>query len=168
MPFNTPEKKRAYERLTRERYAARAFEFLKNRPLYKRWAGIKTRCYNASSVSYPYYGGRGILMCDQWRNSYEAFEADMLPSWQPGLTLDRIDNDGPYSPQNCRWATRTEQMRNMRGNVFIDTPWGSMTLADAAIRSGIDATMLGWRLKNSKPLFTPVRDTRYRSKKKSF
>jgi hypothetical protein len=157
VPFNTNEKKRAYERANKESYAARAREFHKDRPLYKRWAGIKTRCYNPKAPHYQWYGGRGIVMCDRWRDSYRAFEADMLPTYQPGLTIERIDNDGPYAPENCRWATHAEQNRNTRSNVVIDSPWGRMTLADAESPSGISEETLGWRFKHGKPLFAAVR-----------
>lgn len=81
--------------------------------LYAVWKTMRSRCYNPKHVSYQNYGARGIYVCDEWRNSYEAFVNDM--GERPvGLTLERINNDGPYAPWNCKWATCLEQSKNKR------------------------------------------------------
>lgn len=85
----------------------------KRHPLYSIWCGMKKRCYTPSCDSYPYYGGRGIKVCDKWKNNFSAFVADMGDRPQ-GTTLDRVDGDRDYSPENCRWADHSTQMKNRK------------------------------------------------------
>jgi len=84
--------------------------------LYPTWKMMMHRCYNTKLLRYVDYGGRGIIVCDVWRDDVGKFIDDMYPSFEEGLTLDRIDNDAHYTPDNCKWSTKAEQNRNARSN----------------------------------------------------
>lgn len=103
-----------------------------------------SRCLNPNAPHYADYGGRGITVCERWRE-FSNFYADMGAK-PPGLTLERIDNDKGYSPENCRWATREEQARNRRSNRLITYEGVTATLAETARRVGMGVTTLRGRL----------------------
>jgi len=109
------------------------------------WSDMRRRCEKPNHHAYAYYGGRGISVCDRWRK-FENFLADMHPSYVKGLTLDRIDNNGPYSPENCRWATRQVQASNQRSNRLVHTSQGVLTLAEASRRAGVDGNTMKARI----------------------
>ncbi len=88
-------------------------------PAYSSWLQMRRRCTEVRHHAYASYGGRGITVCDRWKDSFENFLADMPPHPGKGYSLDRIDNNGNYEPGNCRWATKKEQSRNSRWNCIV-------------------------------------------------
>lgn len=120
-------------------------------PAYWVWRSMRDRCRLPSHHAWANYGGRGIKVCPQWDASFEAFWADMGPTYQRGLSLDRIDVNRGYCPENCRWVAFKTQNNNRRSNRYVDTPWGLMTVAEAAERSGIPKTTLTYRLDHGCP-----------------
>lgn len=92
---------------------------LKSHPLYSVWRGIKDRCLNEKSLHWPDYGGRGIYICDSWKDSVVNFYNDMHEGYEKGLHIGRIDNNGPYSKENCRWETPWQNSLNKRNSVYI-------------------------------------------------
>lgn len=124
---------------------------MSSHPMYLGWEAMKRRCASNTPATKKIYKDRGIVVCERWKDSFEAFRDDMGPKWAPGLTLDRIDNEKGYEPSNCRWATASMQARNKRINVYIETPWGTMLRADAAARAGISVGALIHRMQNGWP-----------------
>lgn len=114
-------------------------------PEYETWRGMIERCANPDHVGAVSYVTRGITVCERWRESFEAFLADMGPRPE-GKTIDRIDNSGPYSPENCRWATNAEQSRNKRNNHMLTARGETLCLADWAARVGTSPTTILGRL----------------------
>lgn len=104
---------------------------------YRSWTAMKARCLNVSHKHFPLYGGRGISICEDWKDSFEAFYRDMGPKPSSAHTLDRIDTDGDYCPSNCRWATQREQMNNVRRNRLVTYRSKRMTISEAARLAGV-------------------------------
>lgn len=127
---------------------------MKGTPEYKTWLWMKRRCNSPTQAikDYPFYGGRGIKVCERWENSFDAFYNDMGKRPSKKHTLDRIDNDGPYSPENCRWVTRKKQANNRRNNVNITFSGQTMTVAQWARVIGISENTLRSRLYHNWPI----------------
>lgn len=120
--------------------------------LYKIWGNMTHRCHNSSDARYKDYGGRGISVCDEWLNNPAAFVSwSLLNGYGAELSLERKDNNLGYCPENCKWTTRKDQMRNKRDNHIIDTPLGPMCIVDAAERAGVKYSTLSNRVWNGKP-----------------
>ena len=100
------------------------------------WKAMHQRCNSPTATHYDRYGGRGIVVCERW-DSYDNFLADMGEQPSKGMSIERIDNDGNYEPENCRWATHTEQMRNTRRNRYVEYGGRRMALSEAAELAGI-------------------------------
>jgi hypothetical protein len=135
-------------------------------PLYRVWAGMIARCENQNSPHFPDYGGRGITVCAEWRNSFEAFERDMATGYRAGLSIDRVNNSLGYFASNCRWATDTQQNRNRRFNRLITFEGETHCLTEWAELVGIKPTTLSQRLNRGWPVeraLTQGVDTRMRA-----
>lgn len=115
-------------------------------PEHKIWMGIKCRCKCPSATGYSRYGGRDIAVCESWRDSFEAFYRDMGPRPTPKHTVERKDNDKGYCKENCVWATRTEQMRNMSRNHLITFNGKTQCLQEWAEEFGLNKATLRRRL----------------------
>lgn len=132
--------------------------------IYKVWTSMRLRCNNKLDRGYDNYGGRGIKVCERWETSFENFLADMGYS-PPGMSLDRIDNDGDYEPENCRWATPSQQLGNQRKSVRFKVDGVEMCLMEISIKYKISYNTLHQRVRKgmsiqdaiSKPI-----DTRYK------
>lgn len=132
---------------------------LARRRTYSSWYSMKDRCYNERCNNFKNYGARGILVCDSWLFSFEHFLADM--GYRPeGLTLERINNDGGYQPDNCRWATRAEQRVNQRTCNYLELDGERKPLRLFAREYGISEATLYQRLKRGmsvrEALTTPI------------
>jgi len=132
-----------------------------NTRLYKEWRGMKVRCNNPTDQHWPDYGGRGIRLCDEWNESYEAFaEWAKANGYDDSLTIDRIDVNGNYEPSNCRWVTQKEQSNNKRTNVYLTYKGETKTAAQWAEEIGMNPITLrrriqkGWSVEDAieKPL----------------
>lgn len=120
---------------------------LKHTKIYSVWHGIKTRCYNINSKDYQNYGGRGIKMCDEWRNDVQAFYYWAINNGHDkNLTIDRIDVNGDYSPNNCRWISRCEQERNKRRTRYLTYNGETHCMKEWAEIIGINYSTLKSRL----------------------
>ena len=104
----------------------------KHTQLYRRWITIKQRCYDKSHMSYKNYGGRGVRMCEKWRDDFEAFAAYIGDPPEKGATIDRLDVDKNYEPGNIKWATRKEQANNRRNNNVLSFNGIEMTVTQWA------------------------------------
>ncbi len=124
-------------------------------PEHRTWIAMKSRCYTKSNIGYPYYGGRGITVCDRWLHSFENFLSDMGERPGPEYSLDRINPNGNYRPDNCRWATRETQDNNRRANRFLTWNGKTQTIAQWAKETGISkGTILnrlnwGWPIEDA-------------------
>lgn len=114
---------------------------------YQIWADMKTRCLNSKNFRYKDYGGRGIKICDRWIESFENFYSDMGPRPSNEHSIDRRYNDGDYCPENCYWATKSEQYKNRRTNRFLTFKDETLTVTEWAFKLNICPQTLFKRIK---------------------
>lgn len=132
----------------RDQGAKSATHGLTETRLYRVWGNMKTRCYNKRNRNYARWGARGITVCDEWRSDFQAFyDWAMANGYEDGLTIDRIDNDKGYTPDNCRWATPEQQANNTRRVRLIEFRGESHSLHEWSRILGIRAETLFYRLK---------------------
>lgn len=117
---------------------------------YRSWAGMRARCLSEKSAGYENYGGRGIGIYDRWIDSFPNFLADMGHRPSPNHSLERIDNDKGYSPDNCRWATKKDQNRNRRDSVFVTIDGVTLVASEWIERSGIHTDTVRARVRRGK------------------
>ena len=122
---------------------------------YMVWVAMKKRCNNHNDKRYARYGGRGVTVCEAWASSYEQFAADMGPRPE-GASIDRIDNNGNYAPDNCRWATKAEQARNTSRTLWIDIDGVRRCAQDWAAALGVSRQTIYNRLKRGEYCATRV------------
>lgn len=115
--------------------------------LYAIWKGIKRRCDNPNYHSFDNYGGRGISLCDEWRDFKVFARWSIENGYNDSLTIERIDNNGIYEPSNCKWADRVEQNNNTSRNHFVEVDGGLYTLAELERIYGIKQNTILYRLK---------------------
>ncbi len=127
---------------------------LSREKIYSIWSDMKSRCKNPKNRNYKNYGGRGISICEDWNNPCVFFEWAFSHGYKDGLSIDRIDNEKDYSPDNCRWATHKQQARNTRRNRLLTfkgetrciSEWAEITgMSKNVIKSRLNA---GWKIEN--------------------
>lgn len=131
---------------------------LSQHPLHGIWRGMRDRCRNPKNRSWKWYGECGIDVCARW-DKFENFYSDMIGSWRPGLTIDRIDSQKGYSPGNCRWVSQREQTRNTRRNIKIN----GVALCDLAQQHGLNVYTVYGRYESGcdiEQLFLPCSEYR--------
>jgi hypothetical protein len=129
-------------------------------PEYRAWSHMIERCTNPKSKGFINYGGRGITICDKWRNNFEAFFSNMGPRPYPEYTIERINNNGNYEPGNCKWATRQEQSENRRNVKKIELQGINRTISEWSRIFGINDETVRRRIKKGwipkQAIITPV------------
>lgn len=147
-------------------------------PFYHTWWAMMRRCYHRDSHNYERYGGRGISVCDEWHDPvvFISWARETVGEKKAGLTLDRIDNDKGYSPQNCRWATASEQSNNRRNTLMVEYNGEMIALADLAREKNLNLNRLrarifslGWSVEKAlttEKCTSPTKTSRRKSKEK--
>ena len=132
----------------------------KDYSLYRVWLGMRKRCYSSKEPAYKDYGGRGIFVCDEWRNDYNSFlNWSLINGYKKGLSIDRIDNNKGYTPDNCRFVDNYMQANNKRNNIILELKGEKKTLPNWAREFNISAKKLYaryYRNKNPQYVFKGI------------
>lgn len=123
--------------------------------LYQTWAGIKARCLRKTHKDYPHYGGAGITICNRWlgKDGYKNFCSDMGEKPGKEYSVDRVDNSKGYTPENCRWATRKQQVLNQKNTIWVEYEGEKMCLHDFSKKVGVSNATLWWRFSKGREVF---------------
>lgn len=123
-------------------------------PLYGIWRSMKARCYNAKHKFYKHYGGRGIAVCDEWKDDYLAFSVWAKDNgYKDGLSIERIDNNKGYSPSNCMFIPKEDQPKHRRTNHIVNVNGENMTIAECSRRYGIPTSTITFRANRGRDIF---------------
>lgn len=118
--------------------------------IYRTWQNMKNRCYNKKVKSYKNYGGRGIKVCEEWKNNFMSFYNWAINNgYKEDLTIDRINNNGNYEPNNCRWITKEEQANNKRNNHFLTYQNQTLTINQWSKKLNIPRETIKTRINNN-------------------
>lgn len=128
---------------------------MSNTRVYKAWNSMIQRCYGKNSIGYKNYRGRGIKVCDHWKDSFENFYKDM-GNCPDKLTLDRIDNNGDYSLKNCRWITQMEQCSNKRDNIYYEYKGEKRTIPQLGRIYKINISTLAYRIRKGMSIIEAI------------
>jgi hypothetical protein len=128
--------------------------------LYAVWRGMRSRCFCRSNISFPYYGGMGINICEEW-NDFWSFVDDMGPRPSKRHQIERIDNSKGYDRNNCRWATRLEQQSNTKRNRWLTINGTSKTLSEWGRTLGLPKSTIRFRLRKGWSIANALTRTRY-------
>lgn len=125
---------------------ANKYKVKENQHLFYAWEGMKRRCYSPQRKDYKYYGARGIKVCDEWINSFDSFaEWAYSHGYEDTLTIERIDNDKGYCPDNCKWITKSEQQQNRSDKILIEHDGEERNLKQWCGILGLNYTYIHWK-----------------------
>lgn len=144
-----------------------------NTRLHRIWSGMRQRCNDPVCAAYRIYGGKGVTVCEEWSDFQCFYDWAMANGYRDDLSIDRIDSNGNYCPENCRWATMKEQQNNRSNNIRISFGGEEKTVSEWSEASGIPRATLEWRIKNrwaEDELFMPVNlsNSKIRREKNSY
>lgn len=121
---------------------------LRNHPIYAVWYNMMARCYNFDNKDYNYYGGRGIIVFDEWHDITNFYSYAINSGWEKGLEIDRVDNDSSYTPENCRWVSHKKNCRNRKTNYHLTIKGETKLLVEWEEKYGLSKWTIKRRIKD--------------------